>query len=307
MPEQNEYQTRKTNEIPRQEISDPSVLAKNPVVSVGMITYNHEPYIAQAIESVLMQETNFPIELIIGEDCSTDRTREIVLEYQKKYPEIIRVVTSDSNVGMWKNGWRTAMACRGEYRANCEGDDYWTDPHKLQKQVAFFGANPDVVMVAHRAHKVDVNGNIKSTFPAAQSAHLRPRDIIIKGGGFFSTNSVIIKKSLLQKLPDWYYAFPVGDSALMNLAIQRGTIGFINDVMSAYRMNVPGSWSSRIDTSKKLIIHVIGVDRAYGRLMRQEREYTIWYCMKRLLLYWRIVTICIKAVLKFALSPILRR
>ena len=92
-----EKQTFKDDEIPSQEISDPAVLSKNPVVSVKMITYNHEPYIPQAIEGVLMQETNFPIELIIGEDCSTDGTREIIFDYQQKYPDIIRVITSEKN------------------------------------------------------------------------------------------------------------------------------------------------------------------------------------------------------------------
>lgn len=147
MTEHNEYQNFETNEIPCQEISDPAVLSKNPLVSVEMITYNHEPYIAQAIEGVLMQKANFPIELIIGEDCSTDRTREIVLDYQKKYPDIIRVITSGHNIGMIKNGFRTTKACCGKYIAFCEGDDYWTDSLKLQKQVDFLEANPDYGLV----------------------------------------------------------------------------------------------------------------------------------------------------------------
>ena len=147
MTEHNKHQIFKTDEIPCHEISDPAVLLKNPLVSVQMITYNHEPHIAQAIEGVLMQETDFSIELIIGEDCSTDRTRDIVLDYQKKYPEIIRVVTSEHNVGMIKNGWRTNKACRGKYIAFCEGDDYWTDPLKLQKQVDFLEVNPDYGLV----------------------------------------------------------------------------------------------------------------------------------------------------------------
>lgn len=147
MTEHNEHQTFKTDEIPCQEISDPVVLSKTPLVSANMITYNHEPYIAQAIEGVLMQETDFPIELIIGEDCSTDRTREIVLDYQKKYPDIIRVITSGHNIGARKNSLRTNKACHGTYIAYCEGDDYWIDPKKLQKQVNFLGNNPDYGLV----------------------------------------------------------------------------------------------------------------------------------------------------------------
>ena len=118
-----------------------------PLVSVKMITYNHAPYIAQAIEGVLQQKTNFPFELVIGEDCSTDGTREIVFEYQEKYPDIIRVITSDKNVGMKKNGYRTTKACRGKYVAFCEGDDYWHHPDKLQKQVDYLESHPECGMV----------------------------------------------------------------------------------------------------------------------------------------------------------------
>ena len=147
MTEHNEYHTFKADEIPSQEISDPAVFSKNPLVSVKMITYNHEPYIVQAIEGVLMQETDFPIELIIGEDCSTDRTREIVLAYQQKHPNIIRVITYDQNVGCRKNGFITEKACRGKYVAFCEGDDYWHHPQKLKKQVAYLESHADVGMV----------------------------------------------------------------------------------------------------------------------------------------------------------------
>jgi len=119
----------------------------DPLVSVKMITYNHAPYIAQAIEGVLNQKINFPIELVIGEDCSTDGTREIVFDYQKKYPDIIRVITSDKNVGMRKNGYRTTKACRGKYIAFCEGDDYWHNPNKLQRQINFLESHSDCGMV----------------------------------------------------------------------------------------------------------------------------------------------------------------
>lgn len=120
---------------------------EEPLVSVKMITYNHAPFIANAIECVLKQKTNFPFELVIGEDCSTDGTREIVFEYQKKYPDIIRVITSEQNVGMKKNGYRTTKACRGKYIAFCEGDDYWHHPEKLQKQVDYLESNEECGLV----------------------------------------------------------------------------------------------------------------------------------------------------------------
>src|SRR4030042_6002267 len=118
-----------------------------PLVSVKMITYNHAPYIAQAIEGVLQQKTNFPFELVIGEDCSTDGTRAIVLEYQRKYSDIIRVITSDNNVGAYENIRRTSKACRGRYVAFCDGDDFWHDPSKLQKQTDYLETHPECGLV----------------------------------------------------------------------------------------------------------------------------------------------------------------
>ena len=132
---------------PLTEISDPAVLAKIPLVSVFMLTYNHAPYIAQAIERVLHQERSFPIELVIGEDCSTDGTRDIVLNFQQKYPNVIRVITSEINVGGHKNGERVRKACRGKYIAFCEGDDYWHDPVKLNKQVDYLERHPECGLV----------------------------------------------------------------------------------------------------------------------------------------------------------------
>lgn len=133
-------------QIPCNETSNAEKLCKHPVVSVHMLTYNHEPYIAQAIEGVMMQQTDFEFELVIGEDASQDRTREICFEYQKRYPDKIRVLWSEENVTRpyGGNGVRVTARCRGEFIAFCEGDDYWTDPLKLQKQVDVMRAHPSV-------------------------------------------------------------------------------------------------------------------------------------------------------------------
>lgn len=113
-----------------------------PLVSVNMLTYNHEPYIAQAIEGVLAQQTDFGVELVIGEDCSTDRTAEICQDYAERYPGRIRLLTQAHNLGMRANNRRTLEACRGRYIAICDGDDYWSDPRKLQMQVDAMEADP---------------------------------------------------------------------------------------------------------------------------------------------------------------------
>mgnify|MGYP003289149474 FL=1 len=128
------------------------------MLSVVMTTFNHERYIATAIESVLRQQTDFPIEIVIGEDCSTDRTLNIVLDYQSQYPEAIRIVRSETNVGWRANYRRTIAAARGRYIALLDGDDYFTHRKKLQMQVDLLEANPDVGMCYGRSERVDENG-----------------------------------------------------------------------------------------------------------------------------------------------------
>lgn len=127
-----------------------------PLLSIVTITYNHEPFIAQTIEGVLMQQVNFPIEFIIAEDCSTDGTRAICQQYADQCPELIRLITSESNVGAIANERRAMLAARGKYIAFCEGDDYWTDPLKLQKQVDFLEAHPAYSVTFHRCKHYNV-------------------------------------------------------------------------------------------------------------------------------------------------------
>lgn len=131
----------------------------NPLLSVVTVTYNHEPFIAKCIEGVLMQQVSFPIELVIGEDCSTDGTRRICQEYAEKYPDLIHLIISDSNVGGLANERRVMTAARGKYVAYCEGDDYWTDPLKLQKQVDFLESHPECTASFHRFRQYDEKRN----------------------------------------------------------------------------------------------------------------------------------------------------
>ena len=129
------------------------------MLSVIMTTYNHERYIAQAIESVLRQQTDFRIEIVIGEDCSTDRTRAIAEDYATQYPDAIRIITSAENVGWRKNYCRTIAAARGKYIAMLDGDDYFTHRKKLQMQVELLEANPEIGMCYTRSERIDDKGN----------------------------------------------------------------------------------------------------------------------------------------------------
>lgn len=122
----------------------------NILVSIVCITYNHEPYLRQALEGFLMQETDFPVEIILAEDCSMDGTRKICEEYVARYPEKIRYIYRDHNVGYNENEYEAMCAAKGKYIAYCEGDDYWTDSLKLHKQVDFLESHPEYAVCWHR-------------------------------------------------------------------------------------------------------------------------------------------------------------
>jgi len=135
----------------------------SPLLSVCLITYNHADYIRDAIEGVLMQQASFPWELIIADDCSTDGTRNIVEEYANRYPRLIRLILQKTNVGAARNWMDLITGVTSKYLAYCEGDDYWTDPRKLQKQVDFLEGNPDYGLCYTRARQFDaVKGEYES-------------------------------------------------------------------------------------------------------------------------------------------------
>ena len=145
---------------------NPQETSATPLVSVCMTTYNHEAYLSRAIESVLAQETAFDVELVLGEDCSTDATRSVCEDYAARYPDRIRLVTSAENVGWRANYRRTFEACRGKYVAYLDGDDWWSDPRKLQKQADVLEADPECGMCYTAAERFCLplrNGGLTST------------------------------------------------------------------------------------------------------------------------------------------------
>ena len=147
---------------------------QRPTVSVCCITYDHERYVAQAIESVLMQQTDFEVELVIGEDCSTDSTRALAQQYEKRYPGRVRVLTPSSNLGVMPNLMATMFACEGEYIALVEGDDHWTDVTKLQMQADMLRANPNHAFCFHDAETfVDGDLGVAWTY-SGRFAHILP-------------------------------------------------------------------------------------------------------------------------------------
>jgi glycosyltransferase involved in cell wall biosynthesis len=212
-------------------------------VSVCMITYNHEPFIAQAIESVLMQRTSFPYELVIGEDCSTDGTREIVRQYAEKHPDIIRPLFREQNLGMHRNFVDTLAHCRGEYVALLEGDDYWTDPYKLQKQAEFLDEHPEYVLVGCNALIIREDEGFRTLHVRdpnrLMSFDFGTRDMIL--GVFCHTSTVMFRNGLLKGLPEAYYREISADRMLFVLLSQYGKCRYMNDVAGVHRIHRGGA------------------------------------------------------------------
>lgn len=250
-------------DIPCIETSDAEKLCKNPVVSVHMITYNHEPYIRQAIEGVMMQKTDFEFELVIGEDASTDKTREICFEYQKRYPDKIRVLWWHENLGKvghpaGGNGKRTTAHCRGEFIAFCEGDDYWIDTLKLQKQVDIMKKHPNVGLCFGGARMMWF-GRDKVESWNRGAGFVWPSGVI-NGHHFFLTHvfgvslskghylassmlmtaSVMLRRTVMDVAFDRYkevfsYKFRLGDSTLWLAVSSIADAFFLPDEVSVYR------------------------------------------------------------------------
>lgn len=213
-------------------------------VSIAMVTYNHEQYIAKALDSVLMQKTNFDYEIVIGEDCSTDGTRAIVIDYQHRYPDIFRLLLNGKNLGMHKNADQTINACKGEYVAMLDGDDYWTSPHKLQKQVDFFESHLECSICFHDALIVHEDGSKEpSHYRPSQKEFSTLEDLLIDN--YIPTCAVMLRRGLIGKVPAWVKTLKMGDWVIYILNALHGKVGYINETMGVYVVHRDGVWSSK--------------------------------------------------------------
>ena len=207
-----------------------------------MVTYNHENFIATAIESVLMQKTDFAFRLIIGEDCSTDRTSDIVQEYARNYPDKITYYLNETNLGIKRNAEQIYIACTAKYMAILEGDDYWTDPLKLQKQVDFLEANSDYSLCFHDAIILwEDKAHPPKYFCSSDPKETSTIENVIEKW-FIPSASMVLRKEYITPLPEWFKDIYNGDYALHLLLADKGKIGYIDEVMSVYR-KAPGSLS----------------------------------------------------------------
>ena len=237
--------------VPIHALASRSPGAPRPRVSVAMITYNHEKFIRQAVESVMMQETDFPYELVIGEDFSTDRTREICLDLQRKYPERIRLLLPEKNIGAKANEAQVFRACDGDFIALLEGDDFWTDARKLQDQVDFLERNPDCSACFALAKVISAdNQSAQFYIPAKDTPSRRFTTEDLLDRNRIATCSLLLRNVVAEIPFERFDHLTMTDWPLNVMLSLRGPIGYLNHEMAAYRQHAGGIWTGAQEISK---------------------------------------------------------
>jgi glycosyltransferase involved in cell wall biosynthesis len=254
-----------------------------PVLTVQVSTYQHGPFIRQCLDGILMQETDFPWEICIGEDESSDGTREICIEYAEKYPDKVRlflhkrannIPLSGNPSGKFQVVW-TRQQCRGRYVAFCEGDDYWTDPLKLQKQVTYLEEHPNVVLTFHDVNCVDEVGNqlhsSKMKLKGAGSSDYKLRSYKeIKRKGTMPTLSIVYRNVPFEIFENTL-KIKNGDTYLYAMLAQYGEMHALPGIMGTYRMHSGGIWTGTlasqqgIDNLNTLIVIAENISMEYFR------------------------------------------
>lgn len=228
-------------------------------VSIVCNAYNHERYIRSALDGFVMQKTTFPFEVLIHDDASTDATADIIREYEKQYPDILKPIYSTENQYSKRDGSLARIQygrVRGKYIAFCEGDDYWTDPLKLQKQYDLLEANPEINICATAA-LMETNGEITGKqAPANKDKVFSVEEIIRGGGGFVASASLMYRTSVREDPLPFFFTLRL-DYTLQIAGSLPGGMAYLADTTCVYRMSTQGSWSERMsaDTEKKKLHH----------------------------------------------------
>lgn len=211
-----------------------------PVVSVAITAYNSAAWLGRAIDSVLMQKTSFPVEIVVGDDCSSDGTIEVARSYERKHPGVVRVFARDANAGIQRNYYDTFENCRGKYIAWLDADDYWTDPDKLAMQIAAMESDASIMLCGHYIRVVTTDGVVKRRrSPSIAPGRYGVEDLLRTC--FLPSLSAVFRNGIQRDLPAWYFDLaPVTEWPIWILATLRGSAVMLDRVMADYT-HTPGS------------------------------------------------------------------
>lgn len=259
------------------------MMDNNIMVSICCITYNHEKYIEEAIKSFLMQKVKFKFEILIHDDASTDNTANIIKKYEKKYPDLIKTIYQKEN--QYSKGIKISKIlyekAQGKYIAICEGDDYWTDPYKLQKQINYMESNSKCGLCFHTVGIFDdkLKKNIGVIKPYENNQIAPIKDVILGGGEFMGTNSIVFRRKNILDFPKFYLQAPVGDYPLQILLSSKEYAYFIIEEMSVYRINTGISWTDKnkgYENKKLLSIKLIKMLEEFDKYSKFKYKEIIW-------------------------------
>lgn len=248
------------------------------------------------IEGVLSQKTAFPFELVIGDDASTDGTRDVIAQYRQQAPGVIRPVFHEKNIGVTRNTVRTLEQCTGEYVALLDGDDYWTAPEKLQIQVDLLDAHPETAICGHRV-RLQCEAGVSSAntpydlvagfYPDTAAGSYTIEDLL--QWDFVPNSSAMLRNGLIGEFPNWFYEAYVQDWPLLLLSARRGNIVLLDEIMAAYRIHASSFTSSngeivRMQGKIRLLDAFAGdCEKKYQPVIRAKQFQSAWWLSKLLL------------------------
>jgi glycosyltransferase involved in cell wall biosynthesis len=241
------------------------------LVSVKCLTYNHAPFIRECLDGILMQKTDFRFEVVVHDDASTDGTIEILKEYEECHPDVIRVIYEEENqFALGGNMDKVDALTRGKYWAVCEGDDYWTDPLKLQKQVEVMEAHPDCMLVCNRTllYSLKNHSIVGENYCYHESRFVSTKDIIYKGGLFISTCSILFRPEVKRDYPDYCRHCEAGDYSVQLMAAMKGRVYYMDEPMSVYRIDNPLSWVGKLTWNKERYKERIILERSRVNMLK---------------------------------------
>lgn len=220
-----------------------------PKLSVLLVTYNHENYIRQAMDSVMMQQTDFDFEIVVADDCSQDSTIAVIEEYQAKNHNI-RILPSERNVGITRNYQRGFGACRGEYIAVLEGDDYWISPNKLRTMAALLDKRPECVFCFHRLIRLDEGSTLSAVYPTfetTEEAATFTASQLVRENFIGNFSTCVYRREVVQRLDLALFDLKVYDWMFNISVAQHGAIGYVPEVLSVYRAHPASTWSAKTE------------------------------------------------------------